>query len=476
MNAFGGSILILVMFVTLLGSARWAVIGMMAGMLYLPIGLSIPVFGINLFAMRFVEIAVFVRILCRREFSSFVWNGIDRTFLLLYAYTTLVFLGRSSEGQANVIGIAVDAYLCYFAFRALINDVKDFQWFLRAFLLLLGPYTVLVVYESVIGRHLFAVVGAYAPEVWREGRLRSVGGFDHPSLLGTVGASFMQLYIGLWFSKRDRVFALAGIVLCAAIVWASNSGGPISCVIYGMVGWMTWIFRKKMQWFRRGIVAVLCLLALVMKAPIWFLIARLGAITGGDSWHRSQVIEAFFQHFDEWWLAGIPIEDTKFWLPTYNHITGGIDLTNYYLVFGLTAGLGSTALFILLLVRGFSYVGNALEVIRNRSESDKSSEFLFWGFGVVLAVHIFNWLGIPYYDQTYVLWFMQLAVLATLSDMTIQAGSNTVEVEHHKHGYHHKHVPKVRWRHLPATSVAKPNPRQASNRMIKPLYHDASVS
>ena len=428
MNTLGGSILILVIAVVLLGSTRWAVMGMMAGMLYLPLSQSIEVFGINLFAMRFVEIAAVARIVFRREFSLFVWNGIDRVFVLLYAYTTLVFLARSSEGQANLIGMAVDAYLCYFAFRVLIHDFEDFKCFLRTFLLLLGPYAVLVLIETLQGYHVFAVLGSYAPEVMRGGRLRSIGSFDHPSLLGTLGASFMQIYIGLWCARINRMYAFIGIMLCAAIVWASNSGGPISCVLYGWLGWMLWFNRKNMQSFRRGIVAVLCLLALVMKAPIWFLIARLGAITGGDSWHRSQVIEVFYQNLDEWWLAGMPIEATKYWIVTYNHATGGIDLTNYYLVFGLTAGLGAMALFILLLVRGFSHIGNALVVVRNKSESDKSLEFLLWGLGVMLTVHILNWLGIPYYDQTYVLWFMQLAVLATLSDIIIRSGSKFSEV------------------------------------------------
>jgi hypothetical protein len=440
MNALGASILVSTMLVVFLGSARWAVMGMMAAMLYLPLGQVVPVFGINLFAIRFVEIAVVVRIVIKREYSLFEWNGIDRIFFMLYAYTTLIFLLRSSEGQANVIGIAVDSFICYFSFRILIKDAEDFKWFLRAFLLLLGPYAGLVVYEGLSGYHPFAVLG-YVPEVWREGRLRSVGGFDHPALLGTLGASFLQLYIGLWFSSDSRVFAFAGIIVCMAIVWASNSGGPISCVLYGAVGWMFWIFRKKMQWVRRCIFAILCVLAMVMKAPIWFLIARLGAITGGDSWHRSQVIDVFIQRIDEWWLAGIPIQATKYWLPTYNHVTGGIDLTNTYLVFGVTAGLGATSLFILLLVRGFSYVGKALEIIRNNSENQNSLEFLYWGFGVTLAVHIFNWLGIPYYDQTYVLWFLQLAVLATLSDKVVRSGLNIVDVKPGKQN------PKIWQRH-----------------------------
>ncbi len=428
MNTLGGSILILVMAVVLLGSTRWAVIGMMAGMLFLPLSQSIEVFSINLFAMRFVEIAAVARIILRREFSLFVWNSIDRVFVLLYAYTTLVFLARSSDGQANLIGMAVDAYICYFAFRVLINDIEDLKWFLRTFLLLLGPYAVLVLIETLQGHHIFAVLGTHAPEVMRAGRLRSIGSFDHPSLLGTLGASFMPIYIGLWCAKINRMYAFIGIMLCATIVWASNSGGPISCVLYGWLGWMLWFNRKKMQWFRRVFFAVLCFLALVMKAPIWFLIARLGAITGGDSWHRSNVIEVFYRHLDEWWLAGMPIEATKYWLPTFNSVTGGIDLTNYYLVFGFTSGLGAMALFILMLVRGFSHIGNALVIVRNKGDSDKSLEFLLWGLGVMLAVHILNWLGIPYYDQTYVFWFMQLAVIATLSDIIIRSGSNFSDV------------------------------------------------
>ncbi len=423
MNNLGGSILILVMAVVLLGSARWAVMGMMAGMLFLPISQSLQVFGVNLFAMRFVEIAAVARIVFKKEFSLFIWNGIDRVFVLVYAYTILVYLGRSTDGIANLIGAAVDAHLCYFAFRVLIRDFEDFKSFLRTFVLLLGPFTVLVLIETFQGQHIFAGMGLNSPEMMREGRIRSIGSFDHPSLLGTLGASFMQIYIGLWCARINRLYAFIGIMLCATIVWASNSGGPISCVLYGWLGWILWFNRKNMQWFRRGLVAALCLVALIMKAPIWFLIAKLGAITGGDSWHRAAVIDKFYQHLDEWWLVGMPIEGTKYWLATYNPTVGGIDLTNNYLALGLTAGLGAIALYILLLVRGFSYIGNALLIVRNNGESDKSFEFLLWGLGVIHTVHILNWLAITYYDQTYVFWLLQLAVLSTLSDMIIRSGS-----------------------------------------------------
>jgi hypothetical protein len=37
-----------------------------------------------------------------------------------------------------------------------------------------------------------------------------------------------------------------------------------------------------------------------------------------------------------------------------------------------------------------------------------------WGFGVVVAVHAVNWIGISYFDQSYALWYFQLACVAAL--------------------------------------------------------------
>ena len=252
-------------------------------------------------------------------------------------------------------------------------------------------------------------------EHFREGRLRAVGSFAHPSLLGTLGGTFLPLYIALWFTRLDRKFSLLGIGLCLMIVWASNSGGPISCVAVGLLGWMLWGFRTSMCWVRRGLLGVIVLLALIMKAPIWYLVARLGDVTGGDAYHRAYLMDISFQNLDKWWLAGMSIGDTIDWFPYVNATTGGADMTNQYLVFGITAGLGSMLLFINLLIRAFGAVGKALAKVR-ASTGPREDEFLCWSLGVMLVVHVFNWVGIPYFDQTYVLWFMQLAMIASITD------------------------------------------------------------
>jgi hypothetical protein len=78
-------------------------------------------------------------------------------------------------------------------------------------------------------------------------------------------------------------------------------------------------------------------------------------------------------------------------------------------------------LFIILLKRAFSSLGNALRSVRSNSEGVNETELLLWGMGVMLVVHIVNWFGISYWDQTYVIWFMQLAAVSSLSEACIMS-------------------------------------------------------
>ena len=109
MNLIGACILILLVLVVLSVPRRWALMGMMAGVLYLTQAQRLDVFGFNLFAIRFLELAGFFRVMARREFSFRQLNGIDRTFLWLYGFTTVVFLLRSTDGWADHIGGATDS-------------------------------------------------------------------------------------------------------------------------------------------------------------------------------------------------------------------------------------------------------------------------------------------------------------------------------------------------------------------------------
>lgn len=417
MNIVGASILALLLGVVFFASKRMAAVGMMAGVLYLTLGQVIDLFGIHLYAMRILTLAGLIRVLFLNEFSFNNLNGFDKFLLAVYAYRVFVFIANGNGSAVNSIGLLIDISLAYFTFRGLLDDFKSFQWLLKAMIFLLIPYVALVSIEMITWHNPFLIQGATSEVVLRNGRPRCIGSFAHPTILGTFGASFLPLYMALYNIDGYRKTAAAGVGLCLAIVLLSNSGGPLSCAALGIAGWMLWIVRTKMFIVRRTLALLLILLVMVMKAPIWYLPAKLSIITGGDGWHRSYLMDVAFQNLDQWWFAGMSVLLTKDWFP-YIVATGGADIINYYLDFGIAAGLISMGLFIALLVDAFSRLGNALIKIRSATSVSSEAEYILWALGTVLAMHIFNWFGLVYFDQYYVVLFMQFAAISTLSDIS----------------------------------------------------------
>ncbi|MDR3569101.1 MAG: hypothetical protein P4L43_13820 [Syntrophobacteraceae bacterium] len=413
MNSVSASILIFLIAVVSFGSRRLALLAMAAGVLYLTEFDAIKVAGFNMFAIRFLEVAGFIRVMARREFGFSRLNRFDRLFLLFYSYLTIIFLLRSNEGQAFQAGLFIDAVFCYFTFRGLAGDMEDFVWFLRTFVILLVPYVALLFVEMWTTRNLFSILEGGAVEHFlRAGRIRCTGSFREYSILGSLGASFLPLYIGLGRSRPGRWHAMAGVILCLAIAGLSNSGGPLAFVCIVVLGWMLWPLRDRMGLIRRLGLAGLVALAIAMKAPVWYLPVHFAF--GGDAWHRSYLIELAVRHLGQWWLWGMPISMTSNWF-TYR-VQGVADITNQFLFFGLAAGLMAMILFVWMLARAFAGLGEQLATVRALpSENPAEAEYLLWGLGVMLAGHVANFFSITYFDQFYVIWFMQLAFISTLS-------------------------------------------------------------
>lgn len=414
MNAISTLILISLIIVVLFAHRRWALLGMAAGVLYLTQWTSVHIAGLNMFPMRFLEMAGFIRVMARRELNFSSLNQIDRLFLVFYGYMTIVFLLRADKAQAYQIGLAVDAILCYFTFRGLIKDMDEFRSFLRTFAILLIPYVILLGVDTWTSHNPFSlIVGRALPEFFRKGRVRCMGSFREYSLLGSLGASFLPVYIGLFFSKPNRRYASMGVFLCLAIVWFSNSGGPLAFACIVLLCWLVWFYRDRMRLVRRVGAAGIIALALVMKAPIWYLPTHFSF--GGDAWHRSYLVQVAMAHLGEWWLWGMPISKTAHWFAYQLGRMDQADITNQYLSFGFDAGLMTIALFVWLLARSFQGLGKALSTVRLVSTHSDEAEYLLWGLGVMLFGHVCNFFSITYFDQFYVIWFMQLAAISSIS-------------------------------------------------------------
>lgn len=386
----------------------------MGGVLYLTESQSINVLGFNMYAFRFLELAGFIRVMARREFSFSRLNRIDQAFLILWAYTTVVFLLRSKENQAVQIGRAVDASLCYLTFRGLMGSVEALREFLRDFALFLAPFAALVLLESIKSRNPFGNTVIDTEWAFRNGRIRCVGPFQFAGNLGTLGVSFLPLYIGLMFARRDRLFAAAGIAFCLLVVWAANSGGPLSAAVVVLASWLLWWQRLNMQRVRRCLVGLLVLLGLVMKAPIWYILMKVSLISGGTGWHRSYLLDMAWQHIKIWGLAGMPARDTAEWF-SYLLPSGEIDITCEYVAFGVTAGAPAIALLIHVLTRAFSGLGGALAAVRVGPQACRQDELLLWGLGVALAAHVTNWFGQSYFDQIRAVFYLHLAAISAVA-------------------------------------------------------------
>jgi hypothetical protein len=388
---------------------------MAAAVLYLTQYQAVSLAGFNLTALRLLELAGTARVVFRREFSSIKPGQVDRLFLVMNCYVALVFLLRSSSGHAEVIGTTIDAILLYFIFRSLLRDMEDMIWFLRNLVIILAPYLALIWIEVTTQSNPFSLLGA---STWnfeiRGERIRAMGSFRHPSLLGSLGACLLPLYIAMMFIPRTRQRAAFGIALCLGIVVFANSGGPVSATVAGLLGWLTWILRKHMHAVRRCLLALLVALALVMKAPIWYLPARVSLLSGGGGWHRSYLMDVAFQNLDQWWFAGMDLAQTRHWFPYVVGATGAADITNAYLYFGIKAGLAAIVLFVLLLATAYRHLGEGLKQSRAAPAANRAVEYMLWGLGCALLVHIVTWFGITYFDQFEAIWLLQLAAISAM--------------------------------------------------------------
>jgi hypothetical protein len=173
-----------------------------------------------------------------------------------------------------------------------------------------------------------------------------------------------------------------------------------------------------MHLVRWGAVLATIVLAVVMKAPVWYVIARISEIVGGTGWHRAYLIDQAISHFDEWWLVGTT--STAHWAPAGEVLLidpMNMDITNQYVMEAVGGGVVKLGLFLAMIVKSFSIIGQAIRRLNGR---DECCEKLIWAFGVSLWSHCVSFISIAYFDQLISLWYLSLAVIALFSLPTLR--------------------------------------------------------
>jgi hypothetical protein len=367
--------------------------------------------GLNFMAFRVLITAVWVRLFFRMELYPLRLNTIDKIFILwvLSNMIAFVLLWQTWGAFVNRLGFMLDSAGIYFLCRFLITDRREIDTAIKAFAVLGIILAGIMFLEQVTGRKALAFMGGIQEMIEvREGRFRSQASFAHPILAGSFGAALFPLLLSLWRRpKMQTSFLIAGMVAAVMITILSASSGPILSLIFGIIALYMWPFREHLPKIKWGIIVTLFTLHLVMKAPVWALIDRMGVLAGSSSYHRFNLVDQFIKRFDEWWLFGTKSTSHWGWMMW--------DAINQFVAEGIRGGFGTLILFIVLLSLCYRTIGVKIAEAGN----NRPAQLTLWAIGSALFTHTISFFGIAYFDQIVVFWYFMLAMISTMSTMSI---------------------------------------------------------
>ncbi len=394
---------------------RYALVPLFISGCYMTLGQVLMVGPLHFTILRILIFFGWVRIFLRREITGIKLNTIDWILIVWVVTSSLLYMilrGGSSESIIARLGTSYNTIGIYFLIRALVYDFDDIVLSVKMLGIIIIPLAILFVVEWTTGRNPFSTLGG-VPEIsmTRGSRFRCQGPFRNYILAGTFGATALPLFIGLWaYSTQCRRLAAGAIVAATIIVITSSSSGPLLAYIASLIGLILWAFRTRMRLIRWGIVVSLLALHAVMKAPVWYLIARIGDVIGGGGWYRAALINAAIQHFNEWWLMGTTY--TANWMPTgLSLYENSADITNQFISEGVNGGLISMCLFIWLVVKCFQTVG---DTARDEITFSRTEQYMIWSIGCALLAHVTSFFSISYFDQIIIFWYFLIASIAAL--------------------------------------------------------------
>lgn len=394
---------------------QWVTLPFIFGACYIPFSEKIMLGQLDLTVIRILITLGVIRLIIKSSESKIEGgiNGLDKIIIawVLFSTVNYMLLWKTSNSFINRLGNAYNILGLYFLFRIFIRDIEDIRNTIKITAIMCIPLAILMLFEHLNGFNHFSIFGDVASLSWtRGGRFRAKGPFQHAILAGTFGATQFPLLWGLYRYTKGKMLFL-GIVATMGMVVFCASSSPVLSFCVAILGLILWKQSENIKNIFIFFIVLLFVTDLfIMKAPIWYIFARLGYLMGGTGIHRSLLIDASIKHFGEWWLIGTNY--TAHWLPWRLPTDPNmIDITNQYLLIGITTGLLPMVLFITAIVFSFKYVGFGVK-------NSNDLAFFFWVFGSSLFAHVVTFFSIAYFDQSIVFFYMLLAQISNIRNIT----------------------------------------------------------
>ena len=406
LHPIGLMAVILLGIATLIVPRRYAIVPILIVACFISPGQRIVAATLDFNLLRLMILFGWIRIFMTGEACGFKWRSLDR-LVILWALCGTAILTLREGTLASLIyrcGLMYDAWGMYFLFRLLIRGWSDVEVIVTAAAVISVPVAAFFLLEQATGRNVFAIFGG-VPEITtvRDGRLRCRGPFTHPIFAGCFWAALMPMIGALWFAGHSkRWLAPVGLLASMVVIFTTSSATPLSAMMVAITGAALYPLRRYMSWMRWAAVFGLVGLHLAMIQPVWHLLARI-QLVGGTGWYRYKLIDEFVNRFHEWWLLG-----TSNYEAWWEYGFGA--LTNQYVLEAVQGGLLTLVLFIAIIVCAFQGVGR---IIRSAA-GERFPRYASWAVGASLLVHCAAFIGVAYFGQVYVVWYLGLSIIGSM--------------------------------------------------------------
>ncbi len=371
---------------------------------FVPADQRVIIFDLDFTPLRILVLVGFLRTIVREERLTFKWNRFDKLVLAWAICGALIYLIRWADMRALIYkcGVLFDVIGLYWLFRVNIRSWGDIKLATKIFAVCSVVLAVFVGLEWVTGTNPFALLGRVGTAV-REGRYRCQASFPHSIMLGLFWAALVPLFIGFARQDKSKLLLWSAVGASIFIVAATASSTPVLTLLIVLVLLRGYKWREYTASAGWGILASLVALHIVMKAPVWHLISRIGVVGGSTGWHRFVLIDRAISHFGEWIFLGC--RSTAHWG------RGLTDITNQYILEGVRGGFVTLALFLVMI-----YVALRTLLRLALQHQQPKQRFLAWCLFVAILGHCIAFFGVSYFGQITMLWYMTLAAVSFLYD------------------------------------------------------------
>lgn len=386
---------------------RYAIIPLILIAVALPGAQRIAVLTLDFTFIRIVILATLI-LAALRGHTRGLQLGTPDLLISLWVCWGVIAGGILSGGFSGVIagiGGAIDTLGAYLIGRTYIRSLADLRRLIVWLSIIAIPMLAFFLVEQFTGRNLFGFFGGVPEEtIIRNGRMRAQGPFSHPIMAGVFWASLLPCIGALWIARAGSRPALVISILCMGLIVVNTaSSTPIMAVLFGIFGMALFPLRRYLRLLVTGVFVAMLGLHMVMEMPIWHLISRIDLSNGSTGWHRYNLIQQSINHFNEWWAFGTKATGHWGW--------GLQDITNQYILEGVSGGLLQMLLFVALLTCIFLRIGRKLRQTRSRA-----AYWLLWAVGVTLFVHCMSFLAVSYFGQLVCLFYLFLGSTVAVSE------------------------------------------------------------